>query len=116
MSSTGTQTACFYGLEKVLKKDIQLRPVLRSISSWKFILHLEQIIGKVFDKIEGANMETNTQPAREIFEKAELDSDENIISLDFEFCKLKFHSKRLSTKHSENFISKRSLQTFHTSL
>ena len=78
----------FVGLEKVLGKDIPLRPVLHSISSWKIILHLEQIIGKIFDKIEGANMERNTQPAREIFENAELDSDENIISLDVEFCTL----------------------------
>ena len=30
----------------------------------------------------GANIETNTQMAREILEKTELDSDENIISLD----------------------------------
>ena len=37
---------------------------------------------KYFDKIEGANIDTNTQMAREILEKTELDSDESIISLD----------------------------------
>ena len=37
---------------------------------------------KYFDKIEGVNIETNTQMVREILEKIELDSDESIISLD----------------------------------
>ena len=35
-----------------------------------------------FHKIEGANIETNTQMAREILEETELDSDESIISID----------------------------------
>ena len=35
-----------------------------------------------FHKIEGAKIETNTQMAREVLEKTELDSDESIISLD----------------------------------
>ena len=39
-------------------------------------------MGKHFDEIEGANIETNTQMDREILEKTELDSDESIISLD----------------------------------
>ena len=39
-------------------------------------------MAKYFDEIEGANIETNTQMAREILEKTELDSDESIISLD----------------------------------
>ena len=39
-------------------------------------------MAKYFDKIEGANIEANTQMAREILEKTELDSDESIISLD----------------------------------
>ena len=37
---------------------------------------------KYFDKIEEANIETNTQTAREILEKLELDSDQSIISHD----------------------------------
>ena len=39
-------------------------------------------MAKYFDESEGANIETNTQMAREILEKTELDSDESIISLD----------------------------------
>ena len=39
---------------------------------------------KYFDKIEGANIETNTQTATEILEKLELDSDQSLISPDGE--------------------------------
>ena len=39
-------------------------------------------LAKYFDTIEGANIETNSQMAREILEKTELDSDESTISHD----------------------------------
>ena len=39
-------------------------------------------MAKYFDEIEGANIEKNTQIARETLEKTELDSHESIISLD----------------------------------
>ena len=45
-------------------------------------LHAVKRLAKFFEKIEGANIETNVKEARKIFEKTELASDENIISLD----------------------------------
>ena len=53
--------------------------------SVRFFLSLNRsacTLAKYFDEIEGANIETNTQMAREILEKTELDSDESIFSLD----------------------------------
>ena len=39
-------------------------------------------MAKFLEKIEEANVEVNTQEAREVFEKVELDSDENTTSSD----------------------------------
>ena len=71
----GAQPAKLYGLAKVHKQGTPLRPVLS-------FDHLNETSAKYCDKIEGANIETNTQMARELLEETELDSDENMISLD----------------------------------
>ena len=44
--------------------------------------HLNKTLTKIFDTIEGENIETNTQIAWEILEKRKLSSDVIIISLD----------------------------------
>ena len=79
LRSTGAQPARLYGLEKVHKLGTPLRPVL-SLPGSSYD-NLNKLLAKYFDEIEGANIETNTQMAREILEKTELDSDESIISL-----------------------------------
>ena len=79
MRSTGSQPAQLYGLAKLHKKDIPLRHVLslpRSSSQ-----NVNKKIGRIFDKIEGANIERDMQEAREIIEKVKLDSDGNTILL-----------------------------------
>ena len=40
------------------------------------------MLAKFFDNIDGANVETNTDEARETIENIDLDPDETIISLD----------------------------------
>ena len=79
LRSTGAQPARLYGLAKVHKQGTPLRPVL-SLPGSSYD-NLNKTLAKYFDEIE-ANIETNTQMAREILEKTELDSDESIISLD----------------------------------
>ena len=80
LRSTGAQPARLYGLAKVHKQGTPLRPVLYLPgSSYE---NLNKALAKHFDEIEGANIETNTQIAREILEKTEVDSDESIISID----------------------------------
>ena len=78
--STGAQPARLYGLAKVHKQGTPLRPVL-SLPGSSYD-NLNKTLAKYFEENEGANIETNTQMAREILEKTELDSDESIISLD----------------------------------
>ena len=80
LRSTGAQPVRLYGLAKVYKQGTPLRPILSLPGSSND--NLNKILAKFFDEIEGANMETNTQMAREILEKTESDSDESIISLD----------------------------------
>ena len=80
LRSMGAQPARLYGLAKRHKQDTSLRPTLSSPGS--SYDNLNKTLAKYFDEIEGANIETNTQMAREILEKTELDSDESIISLD----------------------------------
>ena len=80
LRSTGGQPARLYGLAKVHKKGTPLRPVLSLPgSSYE---HLNKALAKFFDNIEGANIETNTQMAREIIENLDLDYNESIIYLD----------------------------------
>ena len=80
LRSTGAQSARLYGLAKVHKQGTPLRPVL-SLPGSSYD-NLNKTLAKYFYETEGANIETNTQMAREILEKTELDSDESIISLD----------------------------------
>ena len=80
LRSTGGQPARLYGLAKVHKKGTPLRSVLSLPgSSYE---HLNKTLAKFFDNIGGANIETNTQMAREIIENIDLDYNESIISLD----------------------------------
>ena len=80
LRSTRAQPARLYGLAKVHKQGTPLRPVL-SLPGSSYD-NLNKTLTKYFDEIKEANIETNTQMAREILEKTELDSDESIISLD----------------------------------
>ena len=78
--STGAQPARLYGLAKVHKEGTPLRAVL-SLPGSSYD-NLNKTLAKYFDENEVANIEKNTQMAREILEKTELNSDESIISLD----------------------------------
>ena len=69
--STGAQPARLYGLAKVHKQGTPLRPIL-SLPGSSYD-NLNKTLAKYFDEIEAANIETNTQMAREIMEKTELD-------------------------------------------
>ena len=80
LRSTGAQSARLYGLAKVQKQGTPLRHVY-SLPGSSYD-NLNKTLAKYFDEIEGENIETNTQVAREILEKTELASDESLISLD----------------------------------
>ena len=56
--STGSQPARLYGLAKLHKKKTPLRPVLPLTGS--SYQKLNKTLAKFFDKIKGANIETNT--------------------------------------------------------
>ena len=75
LRSTGAQPARLYGLAKVYKQGTPHLPVL-SLPGSSYD-NLNKTFAKYFDEIEGANIETNTQMAREILERTELDSDES---------------------------------------
>ena len=80
MRSTGGQPARLYGLAKVHKVNIPLRPVLSLPGSSYY--NLNKVLAKFFEKIEGANIETNSLDAREILESTNLEPNEILISLD----------------------------------
>ena len=80
LRSTGSQPARLYGLAKVYEKDTPLRPVLSLPSS--FYEKLKRTLANFFDKIEGANIESNTEAATVMIENTNLDYDESIISRD----------------------------------
>ena len=67
LRSTGAQPARLYGLAKTQKQGTPLLPVL-SLPGSSYD-NLNETLAKYFDEIEGANIETNTQMAREILEK-----------------------------------------------
>ena len=77
--STGAEPAKLYGLASLSKAHQFVLSFLYLNSSYD---HLNETLAEHFDKIEGANIETNTQMAREISEKTELDSTESTISPD----------------------------------
>ena len=80
MRFTGVQPARLYGLAKVHKVNTLLRQVL----SWPGSSHynLNKDLAQFFEKIEGANIETNSLDAREILESTNLEPNENLTSLD----------------------------------
>ena len=61
--STGRQPGRLYRLAKVHKKSTPLRPVLSLPGSSYY--NLNKLLAKFFEKIEGANIETNSLDARE---------------------------------------------------
>ncbi|XP_063727466.1 uncharacterized protein LOC134855016 [Symsagittifera roscoffensis] len=67
-------------MAKVHKVITPLIPVLSPPGSSYY--NLKKIPAKFFEKIEGANIETNSLDAREIFENTNLEPNENLISLD----------------------------------
>ena len=80
MRSTGGQPARLYGLAKVHKVNTPLRPVLSLPGSSYY--NLNKVLAKFFEKIEGANIETNSLDARKILESTNLEPNVNLISLD----------------------------------
>ena len=80
MRSTGGQPARLYGLAKMHRVNTPLRPVLSLPGSSYY--NLNKVLAKLFEKIEGANMETNSLDAIEILESTNLEPNENLISLD----------------------------------
>ena len=80
LRSTGPQPAKLYGLAKVHKKETPLRPVLSIPGSCYH--KLNWFLTPFFQKIEGANKETNTNDARKTLELIKLEKDEQILSLD----------------------------------
>ena len=101
MRSTGGQPARLYGLAKVHKVNTQLRPVLSLPGSSYY--NLTKVLAKLFEKIEGANIETNSLDAREILEGTNLEPNENLISLDVEFV------HKCSTERSNRYSSEKTV-------
>ena len=64
LRSTGSQPARLYGLAKVHKKDSHLRPVLSIPGS----SYENRFLTPFFQRLPGANIETNTQDARKALE------------------------------------------------
>ena len=84
LRSTGGQPARLYGIAKVPKKDTALGAALSlpGSSYGKMFLIQRYIITEYFDKTEVASFETNTKAARDMIENTNLDSEQNINSLD----------------------------------
>ena len=64
MKSHGGPSARFYGLAKVHKANNPLRLVLKLPGSSHY--NLNKVLAKIVEKIECANIETNSLEAREI--------------------------------------------------
>ena len=80
LRSTSSQPARPYGLAKVHKKDTPPRTVL-SIPGSSYE-NLNRFLTPFFQKLPGANIETNTQDATKALESLTLEYDEQIVSLD----------------------------------
>ena len=80
LRSTGAQPARLYGLAKVHKNEIPLRPVL----SLRHSMYdpLKKWLAKLFDKVPGANIETSTKEMSERLRATTLEPDETIFSMD----------------------------------
>ena len=70
MRSTGGQPARIYGLAKVHKVNTPLRPVLSLPGSSYY--NLNKVLAKFFEKIEGANIETNSLDVKSLYTKVPL--------------------------------------------
>ena len=79
LRSTEAQPARLYGLAKVHKKEIPVRPVLTIPGSCYY--KLNKFLTPFFQKIERANLESNTNYARKIREQKKFEKDEQILSI-----------------------------------
>ena len=80
LRTTEAQPARLYGLAKVHKNEIPLRPVLLIPGSSYH--KLNKFLNQFLKTVVGANIETSTLDAREKFEKLLLAKIEKIVSLD----------------------------------
>ena len=80
--ATGSQPARLYGLAKVHKDNVPLRPVLSLPASCYH--KLNKVLSRFFDKVPGANIETCTPAMKELLASSTIDEDETIFSLDVE--------------------------------
>ena len=80
MRSTGWQPARFYELAKVYEEHCPLRPVLLLPGSSYY--NLNKVLAIFFEKIQGANIETNSLEARGVLESNSLEPIKIAISLD----------------------------------
>ena len=78
--ATGSQPARLYGLAKVHKDNMPLRPVLSLPGSCYH--KLNKVLSRFFDKVPGANIETCTPSMKELLASSTIDEDETIFSLD----------------------------------
>ena len=78
LRSTGSQPVGLYGLAKVHKKGTPLRPV----PSIRGSSYENRFLTPFFQKLPGANIETNMQDARKVLESLILEDDGQIVSLD----------------------------------
>ena len=78
--STGGSPPGFMGWRNLHKVNNPLRPVLSLPGSSYY--NLNKVLAKFFEKIEGANIETNSLDSREILESTSNEPNENLISLD----------------------------------
>ena len=80
LRATGLQPARLYGLADVHKIGTPLRPVLSTPgSSYE---NLNKFLSHFFEKLPGANIETNSKDARAALEATKLDEDELVVSPD----------------------------------
>ena len=80
LRTTRSQLATLYGLAKVHKIGTTLRPVL-SIPDSNYE-NLNKFLSPFFEKLPGANIETDSKDARAALEATKLDEDELVVSLD----------------------------------
>ena len=88
MRSTGWQPARFYELAKVYEEHCPLRPVLSLPGSSYY--NLNKVLAMFFEKIQGANIETNSLEARGVLESNSLEPIKIAISLDVKSLDTKF--------------------------
>ena len=80
LRTTGLQPARLYGRAKVHKIGTPIRPVL-SIPGSSYE-NINKFLSPFFEKLPGANIETNSKDARAALEATKLDEDELVLSID----------------------------------